>query len=386
MFIKTAILLLVLGAFSPLTQLQAMHADSINIRLIIGEGHYTINGRRHQGDAAPHIQYGRTMVPLDLIAEGFGAAVEWNGETQTIKISQNEQNISLQIGEALPNNMGVPIIKNGKTFVPAAYIAHGLKWHIHWDGANRAVYILRGPGGALHPQLAISDYGRQVAEDFLRPFTSLFSFGIINADGTYTRQTRSALIREHVVNERPHLVVRPSNIHQMLDRDENIIRDETMPFTRFGLVARDFKLFDINNDGIPEIFIHWTFPTGAEWGADRWTLHLYEDGAFHEHNGMFRSNRLDIFEYDGQLILVQVGHDHTVPLAYTYIELDGTNLTRTTAGIFGFDGQNFHRSREFRDNPTRFDTGGSLVCTHLDVLHSQIMESLRACKSSQNLG
>ena len=246
-----------------------------------------------------------------------------------------------------------------------------------WDGANRAVYILRGPEGTLHPQLTISDYGRQVTEDFLRPFTSIFSFGLINADGTYTRQTRSAFIREYAVDVRPHLIVRPPNISQMLDRDENIIRDETMPFTRFGLVARDFKLFDINNDGIPEILIHWTFPTGAEWGADRWTLHLYKDGAFHEHR-MFHATWLDIFEYDGQLLLVQVGHDHPVPLSYDYIELDGTNLTLTTARTFGSAGQSFHRSREFKDNPTRFDTGGVLVCTHLDVLHSQIMESIRA--------
>ena len=230
----------------------------------------------------------------------------------------------------------------------------------------------------LHPQLAISDYGRQVTEDFLRSFTSLFSFGLINADGTYTRQTRSAFIREYTVDVRPHLIVRPPNTGQMLDRDENIIENETTPYTRFGLVARDFKLFDMNNDGIPEILIHWTFPTGAEWGADRWTLHLYKDGAFHEYDRMFYATWLDIFEYDGQLLMVQVGHAHPVPLSYTYIELDGTSLTLTTARTFGSDGHSFHRSQEFSDNPIRFDTGGELVCTHLDVLHSQIMESIRA--------
>ena len=119
-------------------------SESSIIRLTIGETHYTVNGVARQRDVAPFIQDGRTMVPLALIAEALGATTDWDGNTQTVTIGQDGQNISLVIGESLPNNMGTPIIRDGRTFVPVAYIAQELGSQTRWDGNAQAVYIQRG--------------------------------------------------------------------------------------------------------------------------------------------------------------------------------------------------------------------------------------------------
>ena len=44
-----------------------------------------INGSEVKFDVAPTLINNRTMVPLRAIFEALGAAVEWNGDTQTVK-------------------------------------------------------------------------------------------------------------------------------------------------------------------------------------------------------------------------------------------------------------------------------------------------------------
>ncbi|MCL2420838.1 MAG: copper amine oxidase N-terminal domain-containing protein [Defluviitaleaceae bacterium] len=114
----------------------------VGLRLTIGNTTYTQNGAAHQMEAAPFIAEGRTMVPLALIAEALGVSTRWDGDTRSVIISgPTFKNVPLTIDVPLPNNMGTPVIVNGRTFVPIAYISEMLGADVRWDGDARAVYI-----------------------------------------------------------------------------------------------------------------------------------------------------------------------------------------------------------------------------------------------------
>jgi len=115
------------------------------LRFIIGQTQYTHSGTPRIADAAPFIDpvHNRTMVPLRLIAEAFGAVVSWESATRTASIVGDGINLSLNLDTPLPGGMGIPIVVNGNTFVPLAYVAQQFGATTRWDSDARAVYIVR---------------------------------------------------------------------------------------------------------------------------------------------------------------------------------------------------------------------------------------------------
>jgi len=113
------------------------------IRLDIGQLAYTFNNITAFGENAPFIEpaTGRTMVPLRLVAELLGAQVGFDDNTRKANIAKGSKTLALTLDVELPEGMGVPVIVNGRTFVPIAYIARSLDADVEWDAAERAVYI-----------------------------------------------------------------------------------------------------------------------------------------------------------------------------------------------------------------------------------------------------
>jgi hypothetical protein len=117
------------------------------IVLRIGSDVMTVNGKVVQLDAAPEINNGRTFLPLRAIAEAFGAQVTWVPETQGITVVLGDNQIGLQIGNntAVVNgnvlSIVPPYIKNGRTMVPIRVIAEGFGEQVEWDPVNYIVTI-----------------------------------------------------------------------------------------------------------------------------------------------------------------------------------------------------------------------------------------------------
>jgi len=150
------------------------------IVLTIGSTTYTINGVPHQSDAAPYIENGRTMVPLRVVAEALpGAEIKnWDNATQTVTISRrvvsgntvNTMEVSLRIGQALPNGMGTAVIQGGRTFVPVAYVSEFLGASTEWNGTARTVTITDNVAFALAttisnnpaPSAEVAEFERRV--------------------------------------------------------------------------------------------------------------------------------------------------------------------------------------------------------------------------------
>jgi hypothetical protein len=122
--------------------------ESVVIQFQIGNKTVLINNQPKTMDAAPFILNGRTVVPIRVIAEAFGAEIEWEGSTQTITILLDEKTIVMKVGSTIakidedPIILDAPpVIQNGRTFVPLRFIAEAFGAEIEWEGSTQTITI-----------------------------------------------------------------------------------------------------------------------------------------------------------------------------------------------------------------------------------------------------
>jgi len=170
----------------------------------------------------------------------------------------------------------------------------------------------------------LSEYGWQVAVDFLRDFTSLFA-GI---DGLYTAGRVTELYFSHDRHSR----------YAFFDMYGNPITDEpwiyTMRFERnwYGepyipysyehYYANYFSLFDFDNTGIPDIIIHFS-QTFCGCYASFYRVFRYVDGAY-------KMLGMTAFSNNEQLDWVSFGSIHEL-----FIAVDGRVITFINCVLFG---------------------------------------------------
>jgi hypothetical protein len=108
-------------------------------------------------DAKPYVnEFGRTMVPIRAIAEGFGAKVNWNDGLDMVEIIHDNIEIKfkldyyedvLLITDLETNNIksvamdSKPVIKNDRTFVPYRVISEAFGYEVYWNADEYKVNI-----------------------------------------------------------------------------------------------------------------------------------------------------------------------------------------------------------------------------------------------------
>jgi hypothetical protein len=120
------------------------------------------------GDVWPYINRdNRVMVPVRKIAEGLGAAVDWDGTTKTVSIyrpydkflwggfeevERPELSITLKIGEksAIVNGRTVVFdtraeLKDGRTLVPLRFVAENFGAVVEWLADLKMVEVHYAP-------------------------------------------------------------------------------------------------------------------------------------------------------------------------------------------------------------------------------------------------
>jgi len=114
-------------------------------------------------DAAPFLirNPSRTLVPVRYLANALGVQDEnifWNQGRQQISLA-GETLLQLWIGSLIiyeDGEMGFmdtyPRIKDGRTYLPARFVAEGLGYEVGWDAANQLVYCW--PKGEPKPDIA----------------------------------------------------------------------------------------------------------------------------------------------------------------------------------------------------------------------------------------
>jgi len=143
------------GTYDPITKSFTFYTDKfslysvlkadklVQIKLSVTSPQTTINGTNKIMDVTPIIINGRTMVPLRIISEGFGAEVNWINKTRTVKINLDGKEFSFVIGQTGPG-MDLPaIIFNNRTLVPIRYISEILGAYVKWFPSTRSVEIVK---------------------------------------------------------------------------------------------------------------------------------------------------------------------------------------------------------------------------------------------------
>ncbi len=102
-------------------------------------------------DAKPFILDGRTLVPIRFIAEELGAEVSWDEEQKMATLKKGSDIIVLRIDDnrALINGIekvfdSKTILKDGRTFVPLRLVAESFGARIEWIDDERRVVITAG--------------------------------------------------------------------------------------------------------------------------------------------------------------------------------------------------------------------------------------------------
>jgi DNA-binding beta-propeller fold protein YncE len=94
---------------------------------------------------------GRTFVPIRFISEAFGAEVQWDGSTRTVRIylEAKDVRVTLQIdnktariNQNIVNLDAAPQILNGRTMVPLRFIAEAFSAQVLWDAAEQRITIV----------------------------------------------------------------------------------------------------------------------------------------------------------------------------------------------------------------------------------------------------
>lgn len=122
-------------------------ASDLSIRLQLDHDTVTINGETSVIEA-PYLSEGSTLVPLRVITTAFGAALQWDGKTQTIVLESGDKTIKLVIDkleaevngskEMLP---AAPALKNDTTMVPIRFISETFGAHVGFDPATYVITI-----------------------------------------------------------------------------------------------------------------------------------------------------------------------------------------------------------------------------------------------------
>ncbi len=104
-------------------------------------------------DQSPVIIDNRTYVPMRKIFEDLGATVDWISDTHTVFASKRFDTISLAIGEEVYyiNGVSYPLenpamIINGRTMVPVRVVAESFGAEVIWDKDNYRVLIYNNDG------------------------------------------------------------------------------------------------------------------------------------------------------------------------------------------------------------------------------------------------
>lgn len=107
-----------------------------------------VNGKKPEFDVPPVIMDGRTLVPFRAIAESLDAKVDWDQETRTVIIERDGTVVTLTIGSNVATINGEEVeldvpasITNGRTFVPARFIAEALNAEVDWVPEGQIVVI-----------------------------------------------------------------------------------------------------------------------------------------------------------------------------------------------------------------------------------------------------
>lgn len=144
------VLLLNLLTINLLGSLSYAEIKTPNIYFKIGQYSYFIDNSEKKMDSQALVHNGRTMVPMKYVAEAFGGEVKWDSTTKTAKIVFEDKTLiipveqsKIYINEDKIEMDTKPLLVDGRTMLPVAYIARALDLETKWDKNTQIVEITK---------------------------------------------------------------------------------------------------------------------------------------------------------------------------------------------------------------------------------------------------
>ncbi|WZL73801.1 copper amine oxidase N-terminal domain-containing protein [Clostridiaceae bacterium 35-E11] len=123
-------------------------------------------------DTPPVIKQGRTLIPVRAITEGFGAEVKWNPEERKVTIIKNDIEIIFQLDDTkvLVNGEEKDIdvsaqLMNNRTIVPLRFIVENLGLKIDYDADTETIEIDEEDTAAETDEVIIEDIDEVIVEE-----------------------------------------------------------------------------------------------------------------------------------------------------------------------------------------------------------------------------
>ncbi len=123
--------------------------DGKNINLWIGKTSATVNGTAKTLEVAPLLSNGRTMVPLRFIGECFGAVFVWDNSLKHVTYTKGVTKVGLCINQKniVVNGVSVAtdvpaVLVNNRTMVPLRVISESFGAKVNWISSEKRVNII----------------------------------------------------------------------------------------------------------------------------------------------------------------------------------------------------------------------------------------------------
>ncbi|SHJ40103.1 N-acetylmuramoyl-L-alanine amidase [Desulfofundulus thermosubterraneus] len=130
----------------------------------VGEKNYYVNEKSFIMDASPFINQGRTYVPLRYLALALNVAekdILWDKNTKTVLLTKDGVELRLTVGSRTITVNGqakdidvAPVIRDGRSYLPARHVAEALGYRVEWNQQNRTVLVqpaVPTGGGTTNP-------------------------------------------------------------------------------------------------------------------------------------------------------------------------------------------------------------------------------------------
>ena len=112
------------------------------------------NNEYLQPDVEPIIRNNRTLIPVRFVAEALGLDVDWDGETRTVTLESEEQDISVtlvigqytatvtdQAGTRTVTSDVASLVHQDRTMLPLRLIAELFGAEVDWDGSTQTAIV-----------------------------------------------------------------------------------------------------------------------------------------------------------------------------------------------------------------------------------------------------
>ena len=131
-----------------LNTLTTVFAAGTAITLQVDNNTINIGNRSISIDTAPVIMNGRTLIPVRGVSEAMGGNVNWNNDTKTVTITLGSNKVEMTIDSttAYFNDKAqtldvAPVVLNGRTMLPARFIAESFGFDVNWDNDTKTISI-----------------------------------------------------------------------------------------------------------------------------------------------------------------------------------------------------------------------------------------------------